>query len=206
MDLWKKAHTDLVHNRRVDRLCTHICEMLPADASVLDVGCGDGLLAATIRQKRPDVTITGVDVLVRPTARIPVTQFDGVTIPFGNDSFDVLMFVDVLHHTEDPWVLLREAARVSRGVIIIKDHTKDGVLAGATLRFMDWFGNKPHGVALPYNYWKEDQWRKAFEALAMETAEWRSRLGLYPHIADLFFGRGLHMIAKLRVKQQTNVE
>lgn len=200
MDLWKKAHADLVHSRRVSQLCGHICEMLPPEASVLDVGCGDGFLAARMQQMRPDVTITGVDVLVRPETQIPVTRFDGVTVPFGNDSFDVVMFIDVLHHTEDPMVLLREAGRVSRSLVIIKDHTKDGVLAGATLRFMDWFGNKPHGVALPYNYWKEAEWRNAFLALRMEITEWRNRLELYPYIADLFFGRGLHMIAKLSVK------
>jgi SAM-dependent methyltransferase len=31
--------------------------------------------------------------------------------PFSEDSFDMVMFVDVLHHTSDPRVLLREAVR-----------------------------------------------------------------------------------------------
>lgn len=201
MELLKKAHTDLVHGRRVTRLGRHICQALPPDLSVLDVGCGDGHIAAYVQQERPDLTITGVDVLVRPTTQIPVTQFDGFTIPFEDNAFDAIMFVDVLHHTDDPLVLLREASRVARRFVVIKDHTMDGLFAGATLRFMDWFGNKPHGVALPYNYWKERQWREAFDALGMETVEWKSDLKLYPHIADLVFGRGLHMIARLGVKK-----
>ena len=200
MELWKKAHAGLVHSRRVRRLAQHVCEMLPPDASLLDVGCGDGILDALIQETRRDVEITGLDVLVRPGTRIPVRKFDGTSIPFENDSFDVVMFIDVLHHTHDPFVLLREASRVARSFVVIKDHTMDGPLSGLTLRFMDWFGNKPHGVALPYNYWKERQWRQAFDKLDLEAVEWRNKLGLYPLAADLVFGRGLHMIAKLGVR------
>ncbi len=50
-----------------------------------------------------------------------------------------------------PARLLAEAKRVSRGGIVIKDHFREGVLADATLRFMDWVGNAQHGVVLPYN-------------------------------------------------------
>ena len=46
------------------------------------------------------------------------------------------MFVDVLHLTDDPVLLLREAARVARNTIVIKDHTLDGFAAAATVRFM----------------------------------------------------------------------
>ena len=55
------------------------------------------------------------------------------------------MFVDVLHHTDDPMVLLREAGRVASGFVLIKDHTQNGILAGRRLRFMDWVGNARHG-------------------------------------------------------------
>ena len=44
------------------------------------------------------------------------------------------MFTDVLHHTSEPKVLLREAMRVARETILVKDHTCDGLFAGATLR------------------------------------------------------------------------
>ena len=65
-------------------------------------------------------------------------------------SFDVVMFVDVLHHTDDPLLLLQEAQRVGK-IILVKDHFRKGFLAGPTLRFMDWVGNAHHGVVLPYN-------------------------------------------------------
>ena len=158
MKLLGRAHGTLIHSRRIRRLSQQLAELIPPNAEVLDVGCGDGKLAALIQQLRPDVKMQGIDVLVRDKTEVPIKRFDGVTIPFPDKSVDVTMFVDVLHHTEDPNVLLQEASRVAKKFIVIKDHTDDGFLSNVTLRFMDWVGNKPHGVVLPYNYWRERQW------------------------------------------------
>jgi len=199
MKLLGRAHGTLIHSRRIRRLSQQLAELIPPNAEVLDVGCGDGKLAALIQQLRPDVKMQGIDVLVRDKTEVPIKRFDGVTIPFPDKSVDVTMFVDVLHHTEDPNVLLQEASRVAKKFIVIKDHTDDGFLSNVTLRFMDWVGNKPHGVVLPYNYWRERQWRQAFEELKFEIVAWHKDLKLYPYGADLFFGRGLHVITKLKV-------
>jgi SAM-dependent methyltransferase len=194
-----RLHGRSVHPRRVRVLGAHLEAVLPRDAKVLDVGCGDGLLAATIIERRPDLRVEGIDVLVRADARIPVTAFDGSVLPFPDRSFDEVMFVDVLHHTEDPNVLLREAARVSRRGIVLKDHLLEGWLAGPVLRFMDEVGNARHGVALPHNYWPRRRWTEAFTALRLRERSWREDVGLYPWPADLVFGRSLHFIARLEV-------
>jgi len=190
-------HAPLVFDRRTRVLSGELAALLPKGASVLDVGCGDGTISAMIGAARPDASLRGVDVMLRPETRIPVEVFDGRTLPAADKSMDVVMFVDVLHHTEDPMVLLREAARVARRLVLLKDHTRDGLLAGARLRFMDWVGNAPHGVVLPYNYWSEAQWRRGFAALGLTVAAWRSEIGLYPFPASLVFGRGLHCIVAL---------
>ena len=190
-------HAPLVFDRRARVLSGHLAALLPQGAAVLDVGCGDGTIRAMIAADRPDITIRGVDVLLRPETRIPVELFDGTTLPCADDSYDAVMFVDVLHHTVDPMIMLREAARVARRQVLIKDHTMDGPLAGARLRFMDWVGNAPHGVVLPYNYWPERRWREAFATLGMTLTDWRTRLGLYPPPASLVFERRLHMVTAL---------
>ena len=161
------------------------------------MGCGDGLLASLLQKSAPGTTITGIDVLVRNDTRIPVSKFDGSSIPFDDDSFDAVMFTDVLHHCDDPTVLLREAGRVARNSIVIKDHTQDGLAAEATLRFMDRIGNRRHNVALPHNYWPKQKWQAAFEALGFTVRTWKSDLGLYPAAADWLFGRSLHFIAEI---------
>jgi SAM-dependent methyltransferase len=197
MSLLDKVHGGYVHNRRVQVLRDEIAKLLPQKASVLDIGCGDGLLDSLILKERPDVSIQGLDVLVREDTHIPVTHFDGHTIPFPDNSFDVVLFVDVLHHTDDPLILLREAARVSRKYVLLKDHTRNGLLARPTLRFMDWVGNARHGVVLPYNYLSQAEWEKAFSAVGLRVETWTKDIPLYPFPANLVFGRSLHMVGRM---------
>jgi len=197
MTLVSRLHETLVFDRRTRILGTHLAGLLPQDAKVLDVGCGDGLIDCLIAEQRPDVNIQGIDLIVRPHTHVPVTAFDGQQIPFADDSFDVVMFVDVLHHTEDPEILLRESRRVARRAVVLKDHTRDGLLANETLRFMDWVGNAPHGIPLPYNYWPERRWRETFRRIDLNPKVWMTRLRIYPAPASWLFDRSLHFIALL---------
>jgi ubiquinone/menaquinone biosynthesis C-methylase UbiE len=190
------THKLLVFDRRTRVLARRLADIL-CSGSVLDVGCGEGMIDILIGEARPDVEISGVDVLVRPSARIKVRAFDGRQLPFGNRSFDTVMFVDVLHHTDDPTLLLKEARRVARKSVVLKDHTMDGPLAYQTLRFMDWVGNAHHGVALPYNYWPERRWHEAFAEVGLRLIRWEARIPLYPFPASLIFGRRLHFIGAL---------
>lgn len=186
-----------VFARRIEVLSRHLGEMLPAGASVLDVGAGDGSLASRLMERRRDLRIQGVDVLVRPDTHIPVHAFDGTTLPFPSRSFDVVMLIDVMHHAAQQSALMREVARVARGTVIIKDHFVRGVLARPTLRFMDWVGNARHGVRLPYSYWTPQEWENAFRDAGLTRSAQRDHLGLYPWPASLLFERGLHFIAAL---------
>lgn len=193
-----QLHERLVIGRRVEVLASWFAKLAPQSIRILDVGCGDGSLSATLQSKRPDLTIRGIDVLPREKSYIPVEMFDGKSIPFGDNSFDAVMFSDVLHHTDDPAVLLREAKRVASKWLLIKDHRRNGIAAGARLRFMDWVGNARFGVALPYNYWSQEQWRTAWDEIGLEPEEMVIRLGLYPAPANWVFGSGLHFVTRLK--------
>jgi SAM-dependent methyltransferase len=200
MKLIDRVHGDYVANRRARVLSDHLAKIIPDRFLMLDVGCGDGLIARLINQKRTDIHLRGLDVQVRERTYIPVERFDGEVIPYDDASFDGVMFVDVLHHTHDPMVLLREAIRVARQAVVIKDHMLDGLLAGPILRAMDWVGNSRYNVSLPYNYWTKQKWLQAFDALGMEIGSWTTQLKLYPWPTSCLFDRSLHFVARLELQ------
>lgn len=196
-DLLNATHQKLIFGRRVRVLSNILSQTLPSDASVLDVGTGDGSVAAMIMKQRTDVVIQGVEVIQRPSTHIPVKLFDGRHLPFADGSFDCVMFVDVLHHTQNAESLVREAARVADSSVVIKDHLLEGLLAGPTLRLMDWVGNRGHDVVLPYNYLPRATWDGIFDGAGLQVELWLDRLGLYPIPATWLFDRQLHFIVRL---------
>lgn len=199
MQLINELHQRAVHSRRVESLTRYLLPLLPTNGTVLDVGCGDGWLASLLGQRLPKTQFSGIDVLVRDQPHVPVAHFDGLKIPYPDKHFDAVMLVDVLHHTVDPSVMLREAARVSRRHVILKDHTRDGIAARATLRMMDWVGNAHHGVALPYNYLSLAEWILLFEEVGLTIEQFDNKPRLYGAPADWLFGRSLHFISQLSV-------
>lgn len=194
----KGWHTAAVFHRRTRVLAQMLASRIPLQASVLDVGCGDGTIGSLIAQSRPDVSIRGVEVMARPDCKIECGLFDGTSLPFADRSFDACVLVDVLHHTKDVSILLCEAARVSRSYVLIKDHLDENVLDDVTLRFMDWVGNRPHGVTNTYNYQSRDQWSKHFVKCNLVAAGWTTQVPLYPWPASVILGRGLHFVAALQ--------
>ncbi len=192
-----QIHETLVFNRRVQVLVNQIGALLPDDAQMLDVGTGDGQIAKMIGERGKGITVTGIDIMKRGTIHIPVTLFDGTTIPMDDNSVDVVTFVDVLHHTDDPQILISEAARVARKAVIIKDHLSENGLDHLTLRAMDWVGNAPHGVVLPYNYAPRRDWNRWFDTAGLATDVFETKVPLYTAPLSWVFGRKLHFIARL---------
>jgi SAM-dependent methyltransferase len=191
------AHGKLVHGRRVDVLAKHLAAMLDPGCKLLDVGCGDGKLADAICQSVPGIEVHGVEIQPRKDCAISCTAFDGNHIPYADKSFDCCMFVDVLHHTTDPLVVLRDACRVSRKFILIKDHIAETRFDHWTLRLMDWVGNRPHGVVLPYAYLSSSDWQALYTNLGLCSVSTERKLPLYPQPFSALFGRKLHFISLL---------
>jgi SAM-dependent methyltransferase len=197
-DILNALHGRAVFGRRVQVLSRVLAATLPPGAgSVLDLGSGDGSIAAALMALRPELSITGVDVMIRPRTEIPVALYNGHTLPFADSSHDYVTIVDVLHHTDDPAAVLTEAARVARRGVVVKDHLLEGWLAGPTLRFMDWVGNRGHDVVLPYNYLPRAAWDSAFAAAGLAVGGWNGALGLYPAPFSQAFDRTLHFVALL---------
>lgn len=83
--------------------------------TVLDVGCGDMPFRGLLPR---DSAYTGLDV---PQAddfgmqrHHDIVSFDGISIPFDDESFDHVICTEVLEHAADPVVLIEEMHRVLR--------------------------------------------------------------------------------------------
>ena len=192
----KLIHSKGIFERRVKVLARSLVALLPDRGTVLDVGCGNGRVGKEIMRLNPGLIVRGLEVLPRSEAHIPVDEFDGRTLPIPTESVDAVMFVDVLHHTDNQKQLLTEAVRCARRCVVIKDHYCEDWYDRLRLKAMDWVGNARYGVPLPYHYFSQRQWDRIRAELALSVDEEVALAGLYIWPLEFFFGGGLHFIAK----------
>src|SRR6266567_1654860 len=95
--IMKTLHAKLNASRRTATLSLLIQNLIPTNAYVLDIGCGDGDVDKQIVNKRQDITLVGIDIMKRNRTKIPVTAFNGKDIPYSDNTFDCVLLVDVLH-------------------------------------------------------------------------------------------------------------
>lgn len=88
--------------------------LTPKTRSLLDVGCRDGRLKGYLP---PAVEYTGIDLDVGPH----VTQVCDVEkgIPYPEKSFDTVVALDVLEHTDNIWFVFSELVRVAKLQIMV---------------------------------------------------------------------------------------
>ena len=100
--------------------------------SMLDVGCGTGLLAE--RMSARGYRVTGVDpsegmltVLQARSPQIETARAPGSALPFPGESFDLVVSVATMHHIAAPEEVRRTLAEMIRvcrpgGRVIVWDH------------------------------------------------------------------------------------
>ena len=123
------------------------------------------------------IQVEGLESVKRGGNFIPITAYEGKRIPFPDRTFDAVILADVLHHDHDQERLLREAARISRNLVIIKDHIRDGFLAQQRISFLDWAANAGYNVPCLYEYHNAKEWR-ALVGKYSSRESWKSELRL----------------------------
>ena len=109
----RKVHPEVLHHLLASGL-------FGPETHVLDVGCGTGNYAAALVEST-GCLVSGIDPSRRMLDRArdatqwqSLAQGNAESLPFGDNSFDVIMSTDVIHHIVDRDAYFREAARVLR--------------------------------------------------------------------------------------------
>ena len=139
-----------------------------APESILDVGCGEGVLTVEWAERLGDGRVVGID-LDDPKLRAewgkrsrPNLEFraeEATSLSFEDDSFDMASAIEVLEHVPDPESTLAEMARVARRHLLVSVPREPlwrglNMARGAYLRDL---GNTPGHV----NHWS----KRAFTSL-----------------------------------------
>jgi len=143
------------------------CYAAAAPTSILDVGCGEGVLTHEWAGRLGDGRIVGVDLddpllsaqwQQRRAPNLEYRVMKGERLDFANNEFDTASAIEVLEHVSDPEMVLSEMARCAERWIIVSVPREPlwritNVARGAYWREL---GNTPGHV----NHWSSNGFRK----------------------------------------------
>jgi SAM-dependent methyltransferase len=93
-----------------------VCEILAANkvrpGSIVDVGCGAGIVLAELQRAYPEARLAGFDIAPDAERFWAQPRASGIELTVGDftatttGAFDVLLALDVLEHLQDPFAFL----------------------------------------------------------------------------------------------------
>jgi SAM-dependent methyltransferase len=128
-----KSLLDSVMERRARRLMEQVGAWLPTAGPVLDLGSGTGHLSSRLERDLGLEVVTADVSDIHVVGPPPVLIADGV-LPFEEKTFSAALLFFILAYPDDPAGVLAEAARVTRGPIILVQSLHSGRLGYAWLR------------------------------------------------------------------------
>jgi 2-polyprenyl-3-methyl-5-hydroxy-6-metoxy-1,4-benzoquinol methylase len=99
-----------------------------APASLLDVGCGEGVLTHKWAQRLAPRRVVGIDLedpaiqaewAGRQAPNLEYRVMKAENLPFADGEFDVATAIEVLEHVPDPAHTVAEMARVAKGHLLV---------------------------------------------------------------------------------------
>jgi 2-polyprenyl-3-methyl-5-hydroxy-6-metoxy-1,4-benzoquinol methylase len=99
-----------------------------APRSLLDVGCGEGVLVHRWAQRLGEGRVVGIDLeeesiqagwAERRAPNLEYRVMEAANLPFADDEFELASAIEVLEHVPDPEHTVAEMARCARGHLLV---------------------------------------------------------------------------------------
>lgn len=164
-------------------------EPLVEGNSLLDIGCGNGLIASLMKDRFQDIQLLDVVEYLLPGLGLRFQPYkEGDPLPVSGP-YDTVLLLTVLHHSNNPLELLKLAwGATKKKLIIIEsvvgihslgpgvsyelvDSTDENQIGYAA--FVDWFYNRVlhDDVPVPYNFTTPEKWISMFAGQHMKLAQ-----------------------------------
>lgn len=139
-------------------------DQIRKSSSVLDIGCGTGVVLNELFRKFSIKNVVGCDIenYLIPKIKFKLQKYPD-KLPFHDNTFDLTMFNDVLHHI--PYSVqkkvLVESLRVGKKTIVFE------LIPETINKIGDIILNKIHNpnMSVPFTYRSLKEWQKVFEEL-----------------------------------------
>jgi ubiquinone/menaquinone biosynthesis C-methylase UbiE len=155
-----------------------------APRSVLDVGCGEGVLTHQWALRLRDGRVVGIDLedpalqaewSRRTAPNLEYRVMKAESLPFGDGEFELAAAIEVLEHVPHPEHTVAEMARVARGGHLLVSVPREPLWRGLNMArgaYLRDLGNTPGHL----NHWS----RRAFVALLSRHGEVREVRSPFP--------------------------
>jgi ubiquinone/menaquinone biosynthesis C-methylase UbiE len=177
-----------IYRGAAQKMCRDCQNFIEKGEKILDLGCGSGIVAKTL-QDFFQAEVIGVDIKDRRIVNIPFKIIDGKTLPFPENSFDIIFISYVLHHSLDPLALIKEAKRVSNKKIIIYEDLPEGFLSKLICRLHNFlFDRFFQHQKTPFSFKSEEEWEKIFKEIGLKLI-FKKKVNNFPVKKELFVCR-----------------
>lgn len=101
---------------------------LSKNPSVLDVGCGNGFFTYYLSALSDTVGLDYSRHLLALNPCSPLVQGSALSLPFKDNTFDIVICSNLLHHLEKPLSAVDEMKRISRRFVVMVEPNRNNIL------------------------------------------------------------------------------
>lgn len=161
-------------------------DLLPEQGAVIDVGCGSGEFLAYLRQRRPQLTLTGVDISETSAEMTRAAGFDATAVDLLKESLpdtvDCITCLEVIEHIPDAEIVVEKMRDACRDRLLISIPNVGYI--GCRLRLL-FFGRFPltncvFHIKEHVRFWTVRDFREWADRLGLRVVSYRGARGLGP--------------------------